>query len=60
MRADDCPSRGRHHTPVPDGYVDRALDADRRMALGQEQQTCPVCGLWAVWVTKGGRRATGS
>jgi hypothetical protein len=50
----------RHHTPVPDGYVARSEDADRRLARGQRQERCPTCGLWAVWRTKSGGRAGGS
>jgi hypothetical protein len=55
----DCPDENKH-TTMPAGYVDRAEDADRRMALGQTQHQCPTCGLWAIWRTASGRRARDS
>lgn len=55
-----CPGRGRYHTPVPEGYVERGEDAEARLAKGQFQKSCPVCGLWAMWYTQGGGRAQGS
>lgn len=60
LRREDCPDSGRLHTPVPDGYVDRAEDAEQRLAKLQRQERCPTCGLWAVWRTRTGRRAMGS
>lgn len=60
MKPEQCVDAGRHHTPVPDGYVDRSEDAQLRLSRGQSQERCPTCCLWAVWRTKGGRRAAGS
>lgn len=56
MTAEECPDAARH-TPVPDGYLARAADAERRTALGQRQTQCPACKLWTIWRTRSGRRA---
>lgn len=37
------------HTAVPSGYLERAEDAERRVAHGEVQSRCPACGLWVVW-----------
>ena len=59
-RHEDCPDRGRLHTPVPEGYIERSEDAERRLAKGQSQHRCPTCGFWATWRNRTGRRAPGS
>jgi hypothetical protein len=55
-RAEDCPDVG-NHTPVPSGYLERAEDAERRVARGQYSERCQTCGFWAIWRTKSGRKA---
>lgn len=46
----DCPARDKH-TPVPDGYVDRAEWAGRMIARGALQCRCSTCGLYAIWTS---------
>lgn len=55
-----CPEAGLRHTPIPSGYLDRAFDAERRIAAGQRQVQCPKCGLWATWLLPTGEPAPGS
>lgn len=41
----------RIHTPMPEGYLDRAEWAEKKVKT-HEQVRCPTCGLWAVWVKR--------
>ena len=39
------------HTPCPTGLTTWRLWAKKK-AWTHQQQRCPVCGLWKVWVRK--------
>jgi hypothetical protein len=43
-----CPQAAQH-TPEPDGYVVWHFWADE-MSKTHDQQRCPGCGLWKIWV----------
>lgn len=46
----DCPNRATH-TPMPSGYGSWHHRAEA-LARTHDQQRCPSCGLWAIWVPK--------
>ncbi len=52
-----CPNAA-SHTPHPPGYVAHAEWAER-MLRTHEQQRCPNCQLWAIWVPKADQEPTG-
>lgn len=47
--ADDCPDRSERHTKSPAGYIAWHSWA-ARMNKTHQQQRCPTCGYWSVWV----------
>jgi hypothetical protein len=46
----DCPNSAAHELR-PKGYLAHSAWADE-MAETHEQQQCPECSLWVIWVPK--------
>ena len=44
-RSTDCPSPLHDH-PLPSGYVDASIVADRRLRRGWANIPCDLCGLY--------------
>ena len=49
----ECPNASQH-TPCSEDYIGWHSWA-RQMSYGLKQRKCPECGLWKIWVSKGGR-----
>lgn len=45
-----CANR-KKHTEMPGGYVEFIELAEEKMKT-HEQQQCPVCGYWVIWVRR--------
>ena len=52
LLAEDCPEIERH-TSHPTTYEAHHYWADK-MARTHDQQQCPACGFWCVWVPREG------
>ena len=49
-----CP-QAHLHTPTPSGYLQWHAWAETKSKTHQ-QERCPGCGLWAIWVPKPKRK----
>ncbi|MFI2663364.1 hypothetical protein [Micromonospora carbonacea] len=50
----ECPNAGQH-MPHPTGYIDHSDWADQMMET-HDQQQCPGCGGWHIWVPRSAER----
>lgn len=45
-----CPAEA-GHTPAPTGYVQKVVWMEE-LAATHDQQRCPGCGKWSIWVER--------
>jgi hypothetical protein len=53
-----CPKGGPDHEPFPTGYIGAGAYAEALLAAGLDQEQCPACGRWAMWVPVDAPRPT--